>query len=289
MNADETTMLVEGSPAVTRSARVRVAKRALVLSVCLIGAVLVAPLQAQSPIGPQATDVRDELVKAPEWKSKSIKVYRDGNPVAVDAAAKEADYEFRTLPGSFADSFHFPVTAFVASESQHVWVGPIREVYVDTGSGVIGLSNASGAIYWMESMIDPERDGKVSLDEVISEFHESVSMAKLFLAKGHPSSNEWARRHITHLREFFNRGFFFLAVDQPQQITNVQITGVDVSGDTLRLDLENPRVKRKGSVWLDLTTRKVTKAVDGSEQTFPPGPKKQTDEELDLLEEDSDL
>jgi hypothetical protein len=278
------------APATRNPPGVRIAKLAIVLAAFTVGnCLLVNMIQAQPPNPHQESNMHNELVKAPKWESKSIKVYRDGNPVSVDAAAKEADYEFRTLPGSFADSFHFPVTAFVASESQHVWVGPTREVYIDTRSGVIGLSNTSGTIRWMESMIDPERDGKVTLDEVISEFHESVSMAKLFLAKGHPSSNEWARRHITLLEEAFNRGFFFLAVDQPQQITNVKITGVEVSDNTLRLDLENPRVKRKGSVWLDLTTRKVTKAVDGSEQTFPPGPKKQTDEELDLLEEDSDL
>jgi hypothetical protein len=291
MNPDETGMLITLSSVPTRSSRLfnSVAKRASVLSVCLIGAVLVAPLQAQPPNLYEKVKMRDKLVQAPKWESKSIKVYRDGNRDSVDAQAKEADYLLRTEPGSFRDSFHTLITAFVVSESRHVWIGPGREVYVDTSSGIIGLSNACGAIYWMESMIDPERDGKVTLDEAISEFHETVTMPKLFLAKGHGSSNEWDRRHITHLEEAFNRGFFFLAVNQSQQITNVQITGVDVSGDTLRLDLDNPRVKRKGSVWLDLTTRKVTKAVDGSEQTFPPGPKKQTDEELDLLKEDSDL
>jgi hypothetical protein len=154
---------------------------------------------------------------------------------------------------------------------------------------VIGLRFNFGTIRWMESMIDPERDGKLPLDEVISEFHETVTMPKLDLANDHPSSNEWDRRHITLLKDVFYRGFFSPAVNQSHHYTGGKITGVDVSGNTLRLDLENPRVKRKGSVWLDLTTRKVTKAVDGNEQTFPAGPKKQTDEDPDLLEEDSDL
>jgi hypothetical protein len=294
MNADETGTLITISSLPTRSSRLlnsvaKVLLVLLVLSVCLIGAVLVAPLQAQPPNLYEKVKMRDKLVQAPQWEAKSIKVYRDGNRPAVDAQAKEADYLLRAEPGSFRDTFHLHITAFIASESQHVWIGPTREVYIDTSSGVIGLRIGTGTIRWMESMIDPERHGKVPLDEAISEFHETVTMPKLNLANDHPSSNEWDRRHITHLEEAFNRGFFFLAVDQPQQITNVKITGVDVSGDALRLDLENPRVKRKGSVWLDLTTRKVTKAFEGDEQSFPAGPKKQTDEDLDLLEEDSDL
>jgi hypothetical protein len=173
MNADETGMLIKMAPAVTRSSSVRVATRALVSTVFVISAVLVAPLQTQSPIHPQATKMRDNLVQAPKWKSKSIKVYRGENPVAVDAAAKEADYEFRTVPGSIADAFHFPVT----SECQHVRIGPSHEVYIDTSSGVIGLRIGSATIRWMESLLDPERDVKVTLDKVISEFHETAKEA----------------------------------------------------------------------------------------------------------------
>ena len=248
----------------------RVSQLATILVSCAVGINAHSNiLQAQSKNSTKETIVREKLTKEPKWEAKSLKVYRDSNRTAADENSKEATYEFGVEPGDSPETFRFRITAFVVKNSGNVWIGPRKDVYVDTASGVIGLRVTAGAIMWMESMVEPASNGNITLDEAIDQFHTKLDVHKLHMADGHPGSNEWAKRHITRLEDFLKEAFFYVDRDQPQYTTHVRIVAVEVSGDDVKLDLENGNTKRKGSVWVNLESRKVTKAVEDNEQTFP--------------------
>ena len=134
-----------------RRSRIRSRCRAFLVLFAAFSFAFVNIAQTYSKENVQSLIVKGKLVKEPQWKATTLKVYRDGDRPAVDEDSKEATYEFWYDPDEFLKTMFFPITAFVVKNSGNVWIGPRNDVYIDTASGVIGLKVNSGAIMWMES------------------------------------------------------------------------------------------------------------------------------------------
>lgn len=217
----------------------------------------------------------------PSWESKSQTLYRAGERAPEEVAAKQATYDFAPPRPDLIDSRQ--VIAFVDPASGHVWIGPVHNfhpfnhLYIVTKDGIVGLRlTMDGVIVWRESLADVRSSEKLSLEEVIARFGPEIDFARCESGYGSPGEadkvamREWSRRHGTDLRDHvFKPNFFLKHRSGGQQLGDTKIVGVTIEGDEVRLDLKNEAAKCTGSVWIDISSRKVTKAVDGDVQTCP--------------------
>ena len=208
--------------------------------------------------------------KQPQWESKSQAVHRVGNRSPADVVSKEAIYEFEF--GDPGDTLGFAVTAFAASAGGQVWVGPKQDFYIETDSCVVGgkLRMSGGLLRWCESMVETKRgERQISLKEAISRFDKEVDLMTFFEAISRDADTKWLEQHMTDLRNVLKDRFFYADRRGGQQPAEIRIVAVEISGEEVRLDLQNVTAKRTGSVWIDIKSRKVTKAVEDKEVTFP--------------------
>ncbi len=64
----------------------------------------------------------------------------------------------------------------------------------------------------------------------------------------------------TNLGEAATPGFFYL-LGTGQEVMP-KLLGVQVNGDTMELDLENPETGGIGNFWIDVKTRKILKIIE---------------------------
>jgi len=225
-------------------------------------------LQAQSKKLAQEMNMKIKKRKQPQWESKSQAVHRVGNRSPADVVSKEAIYEFE-----WGDPVHrasFAVSAFAASAGGQVWVGPKQDFYIETDSCVVGGKlGRTGFFRWCESMVETKRgERQIGLKEAISRFDREVNLKAFFIFNERFDDSKWLELHLTDSRNVLKDRFFFADRLRGQQEAEVKIVAVEISGGEVRLDLQNVTAKRTGSVWIDIKSRKVTKAVEDNEVTF---------------------
>ncbi len=134
---------------------------------------------------------------------------------------------------------------FKAPRSGKVWAGREMDFYVETDSTIIGgMLTPWGRINWHDDVADPLQG---DVDSLIERFEQRVNDSKI---KGES-------RHESDLRSAAKPGFFY--VSGSGQEVMPKFLGVQVSGEEMRLDLENPETGGTASFWIDIKTRKVLK------------------------------
>lgn len=212
-----------------------------------------------------------EVLGHSEWKGITIDLHSTMQPGVIHVPAKKSWFRCKIL---YLGGASVPVTAFVTKKG-NLWVGPEGagiNFYIETEKGVLrGFQQGLGEILWCESLVTMPRDPKISIDQLIAQFER------------HPDGDAIHDAGIICRRETekIRYTFFSEALDWdhrlrlPNQsaglLLGAGIVGIQVIGNTLRLELENknPELNYAVSVWVDINSKKVLKAVEKGKQVYP--------------------
>jgi len=229
----------------------------------------------QSDLKSQESNERDavamEKIQYTSWEDIKIQVHSTLVVSPFEVIAKRALYGYETIRGPY----RFTTTAFV-TERGNSWVGQESDFYVETGSGVLGAQlSTAGRLKWSESLVELEQvpPANREVDQVIERFDAQVTLLQ-FLNSRNPRDRELTLKWTTDLRSIeggnlFKDRSFFASGYRSSNSGDAKIVSVEVADGEVRLDIKNSVADRAGSVWIDIESRKVTKATEAGEQTFP--------------------
>jgi hypothetical protein len=195
-----------------------------------------------------------------EWQNATIRVFRVGKKTADAVAGKRAVYEMSTEGRSWT----FPVIAFVGPSCGRPWIGPEHDGYLDTGEKVEGFQSIGAHIQWYDRMDEEGNDGQ-PLPERIKTFDRGF--------RGEHPANDWGKKRRNY-RNYLRRGISTELkphIKYPWMFTNgpydsqgapAKITWGQMDGKSLKLDLTDPLGISKATVWIDVKSKKVTKAEE---------------------------
>jgi hypothetical protein len=152
----------------------------------------------------------------------------------------------------------FRAIAFQSAEGGKIWIGPKMDFYIEMDSKIIGgVMMKGGFINWSEGF--PLQDAKGNLDSEIHEFEKRFYNSRTFraqMASGSPA--------ITNVRDALDD--FFLTRRTASQPVMANITSAKIENTSIKIELENPLSKGKASIWVDLKTWKIIKAIQNGKR-----------------------
>lgn len=187
-----------------------------------------------------------------EWKPVTIELHSTLQAGAVRVEGKKSFWELKiSLPAGFekrdlSDTVKIPVVGFIAPRGG-IWVGPEKHFYIEDPSGVVG-ANYGGAICWFESLVVRKGHTTTTLDACLKLFERQIDGNTIVLFdKAYPifaggTFTYCAGTHGTDLSPHLDPEI--LRGDPPAPDSppgDVHLTGVQVTGNTLRLDLRSKR------------------------------------------------
>lgn len=238
----------------------------------------------QNPSWPDVTRISDansdvkgtwaKKLKAP-WTDSKVVLYRASGEV-VQLDAKSAIYAVWSTKASTNQHkpFDIPVTAFIDPATRKVWAGWVdsgevetneyenadntvstnylvhTNLYFETDSGIFrgDVVIWDGTFDWGESMVGRAQTGE-GLDSVIYRIETNTSSA-------------WPFPHVHGESRFgdYFRDEYFSSGNMGSQ--DVPIKRIQVANGKLRLDIDSLKYKTTASVWLDLKTFEVQRAIE---------------------------
>lgn len=202
------------------------------------------------------------------WTNTEVVLHRDsGQTMRLDA--RKAVYMTWSIkdPAHKGKAFDRPVMAFMDPATRAVWIGGVDTGEIDTneyfssvaytniffenGSEILRGDNilTDGAFSCDESAIKAAQPGE-GLDAVIEQFDRNTNGSWPFFG------NLW----LSNFRDDFRGGFFAPVHNMGAESTPIQHCGVE--NGKLRLDFKSEKYGTTASVWLDLKTLKITKAIE---------------------------
>lgn len=209
-----------------------------------------------------------EVLGHSEWKDITITVHSTTEPKAFQVPARKSWFQCKIL---YLGDANVPVTAFVTKKG-NVWLGPEGpelNFYIETEKGVLrGCEQGLGEILWADSLITRSRDTKNSLDELIAQFERKPDGDALHDA-GIICRRENDKIRYTHFREPLD--WSHRLPISSGRLTGASIAKIEVTGNTVRVELENkdPEINYAVSVWINLKSKGIIKAVEKGKQVYP--------------------
>jgi len=161
---------------------------------------------------------------------------------------KRASFRMRAMGQHPIQPTNVDFIAFKVPQSGKIWIGWEMDFYVETDSTIIGgMLSPWGEVYWHEDLAEPAEG---DLDTAIQQFEQRVNASKI---KGESHQQ-------TDIRNPANPTF--LSMPGTGQEVMPKFLVVQVNGDTMELDLENPETGGIGNFWIDVKTRRVLKVVE---------------------------
>jgi hypothetical protein len=238
-------------------------KTKLILGLALVlssGIMLTSRAEAQSTDVPPASTnsvilTNSETTSLTPWIAETNCLYfwKDSAPGMV--SGKQSIYQFQFSPGHPID---LPVSVFVDNKTGRFWAGRRANLYVETDAGIFGMClPLDGYLRFDASLIHQVAQGE-NLDALIDQFKKQIT----------PSLVLKPAIHGIDLRSPLNP-WFFTAVPYGSQPGCATIKHIKLDGKKLQLDLVSPTGVYKASVWIDLKTWKLVKAVEDGKKVFP--------------------
>ncbi|MCX6900520.1 MAG: hypothetical protein NT105_17715 [Verrucomicrobia bacterium] len=200
----------------------------------------------------ERTDFPHSVNGHSEWKPVTIELHSTMQSGTVRVEGKKSLWELKTSfpPGLVKGvPWHIsriPVVGFIAPGGG-IWVGPEKDFYIESSAGVVG-AQYRGGICWFESLVYKRSQAKTTLDDCLKLFERQIDGTTLDLFSGEQAvtpegiPTRCARTHITSLSPHLDSEILLnmpWAPDAPPG--DVHLTGVQVTGNTLRLDLRSRR------------------------------------------------
>ncbi|MFA5192393.1 MAG: hypothetical protein WC740_16935 [Verrucomicrobiia bacterium] len=188
------------------------------------------------------------LTKKLEWKDETFRVY---------SVTKQSLNNVRGKKSGLA-------TVFV-TESGHVWAGPEPEFYIETKSEVLGGEVWGRDVIWIPSEIHRDRSGLADVEAVLKRFEKekNIGIGLRLL----PLRTRWGIRTIGRglavqdgLSETAEFHYHYRLAREPDAVL--------LSGDTVRLKLCEGNNPPNATLWIDVNSKKLLKAVEGDKVVF---------------------
>jgi len=161
---------------------------------------------------------------------------------------KRASFRMRAMGQHPIQTTNVDFIAFKVPQSGKIWIGWDMDFYVETDSTIIGgMLPPWGGVYWHEDLAEPPEG---DLDAAIQQFEQRVNALKI---KGESHQQ-------TDIRNPANPAF--LSMPGTGQEVMPKFLRVQVNGDTMELDLENPETGGIGNFWINVKTRKILKIIE---------------------------
>jgi hypothetical protein len=196
-----------------------------------------------------------------KWEPVQVAVYDSVSGVQREFSGKKATYTYEDVISR--SKVTATVTCFI-SKSNHVWIGPEQPFYFETPAGIVGVTHFESSVFWAEPLTPiAQRSGKSTIDEVIAQFENGVTVGQL--------SSGLYENMSTHFHGFFQNPWAWVACKFCSGGGGtVRRAGFNVADGKLYLKVENPPTEFVGEVWIDIQTHLVTKATESGKQIFPP-------------------
>jgi hypothetical protein len=231
----------------------------------------VPSVEARSQVTkPEGVKIQSTISAHTKWKEKKKKavVYLP-NKTTAEVTMKQA--RFTVQVGDVRED-HYTICAFKLGDTNRVWIGVTQDFYLATDSGVVGgrLSDAvDGTLFWSESLTLPGLTGRESFEEIIKHFESVVDVNLLedaFRGYRKPETD----RQTTDLK-YLRPHFFIPPLGFGGQMGyTILLDHLEFDRDHIQLTMRNKTMKRSGEIWIEIKSRKVIKAMENDEQTFPP-------------------
>jgi hypothetical protein len=193
------------------------------------------------------------------WRACAVLVYaQDGTSLPLEA--RQAQYRFHTPPTTNPNlDFSYDATVFLNPATGHVWAGQKVDYYFETPTGIVGFwPGPGGDMRWYGSAFK-EIIPKERLDGLVERFERQKGYFKL-----HDDTIPG-----TDLNPFVQEDFFepFPMSSAPPGFA--KIVEMNVKNGQVFLRLESPTSQYHASVYIDIKTRKVVRALNEGKQVFP--------------------
>ena len=247
---------------------------ALVLSGGLVGCFNIASVNETNATQSYVT----ASVKT-NWTNAKVALYRTtGGKVQLDAKSELVT----VCDGPYTNDWE--VLAFVDPETGNAWVGSGFDFgqmfYLETESGIycgnvyfpgasaLGMprrdihgvvvgSEVSGLIIWNRSFVASVKHGE-NVDAAIKQFNKKIDLKTVDRM---PEERRFSLGNNLHPVENGLDPWLFQDEGRGSQFKATTIETVDVSNGKVRLDLKNPSGSHKASIWIDLKTWQLVKAI----------------------------
>jgi hypothetical protein len=226
-----------------------------------------SPLQAQTNDMPDSS--RYVTTKKSDWSDIKVTLYRStGEKVQLDAKAGLFDIKMGSrvvLPDAL-------LVAFVDVQNSKVWIGladggqtKVKDFYVETDLGIVGVMGGIfvGTIIWQDNSI-MQATPAIKLNDLIEQFDRQINMQSAAAR----AASELRMKTRMNFRPYFRDWFFYQEVGASMSGSTL-IQNVEVHGGRMRLDFTSEALHIPGSVWIDLNTWKLVKAVEYGKQVYP--------------------
>jgi hypothetical protein len=194
------------------------------------------------------------------WTDTKVTLYRALGEV-VQLNAKKSIYQIWTTNNWAGNhsSLNVGVVAFIDPQNGMAWLGnaeldkgdKVSDFYVEDESGIFSGRNYlfAGEWRWNGSLIAKAGPGE-DVGTIINQFEQNINGSRMLeIGNG-----------ITFSPRF--RDCYFYPHVYASNPGATPVDHVEVADGKLRLEFTSPAYQTKGSVWMDLKTRKVLEAVE---------------------------
>ncbi|MCX6906836.1 MAG: tetratricopeptide repeat protein [Verrucomicrobia bacterium] len=205
-----------------------------------------------------------------DWEKTTVELHSTKSAGIKRVAAKQCLYKYRFALGhpDFGDASVL-ITVFV-TDSDEIWAGPEQDFYVETDSGIVG-GTVSKWLLWCDSLVGKRPPEKDTVDSLPGRFDKQVGGYDLSNAihgsvmDGGSYSDSIMRGRYTFFRDSLGRDFDEKVVEPDGRAYRA----VQVTGNTLRLDVRGRGGFYAGSVFVDIKSHKVLKCTVDGKGVFP--------------------
>jgi hypothetical protein len=189
------------------------------------------------------------------WKQSNQLIYTTNGPT-VSAPALSSSIKSRNRP------YDIDVMILTNPKTGSVWADLPMTFYIDTDSGMEGAQvSLGGALFWKHSHTKRIKE-RESLAALAARFESSLDS---YVKDFDPINSV---EDSTDLGEHLKPFYFVTRADGLGQLCELPPKTVSVQGSTLLLEFDNTWNSR-ATIYIDVNTRKVVKAVEDGKQMFP--------------------
>ena len=209
------------------------------------------------------------ILKSPtrDWTDQEVELLWAQGGKSSKVSAKKLVFEDAEVK-----PFPSPVIAFVSPDGKANWIGPEQDFYLQDDGKVCGVNLAlyDTSISWCDCLRFKGLPTKIpDTTQLIATLDGNVELAALRKASIPAKYQASGRVVKTDIRDCFADIWFFSGSGMSAQPAIATIASAEVQDSTIQFEIENVLAGRIGTVWIDMETRDITKAMENGEQTFP--------------------
>ncbi|MDB4786747.1 hypothetical protein OAK91_05325 [Planctomycetaceae bacterium] len=222
--------------------------------------------------------VETRVLENTKWETKEVPVFFPGktepNMTEVKSSVFVYEHKFNHFNPVKVTQEEFEIWVLQIPEQKLTWIGTKQDWMVFAENEIVGVRFLVGwapFLVWSEAMPLPgfSRSGKEPVEDISSILKENATFTMFQHANWTALEVEEKVKRSTSLN-CLKPGFSSANPSGAgQQIGKIELVDFDVTNSKLHLKLHNQTLQRTGEIWVDIKTRKVVKAMEDGDITFP--------------------